>query len=399
MQRVLMQPSGSRASALGAASGGGWLRSSGARGCAALVTGCALALSAQTALAVERSDVERSDVERSDVERSDVERGTNASASAGGVASVAPGREASSSAMLPTWARAYAQGQWSAAIELLETIPEASRTAWHWLHLARALEKRTQLVEAFGAYERLLDVAAEGAGLPGMKDVERQARAESSQLSNRMPWAEVELGRGLPVGALVFVDQQWLEPARLRSPYPVNPGWHTFLVESNGEVLAARRTYFEEGQSRVIPLAPLAEHPVADAPETPSVAASGVSTYGAPVARERSPRRPILSWRPEAQTIEADRRDNLMRASYVSLSIGALGAAVGTGLTFAASSSNDRGDIGYATLSYGVGFAALITGGVLWALHRDAARSSVNVANVELEPSIYPGGAAVRGTF
>ena len=32
----------------------------------------------------------------------------------------------------------------------------------------------------------------------------------------------------------MFIDEQWLEPSRMRSPYPLNPGWHTFLIESNG---------------------------------------------------------------------------------------------------------------------------------------------------------------------
>jgi hypothetical protein len=284
------------------------------------------------------------------------------------------------------------------AVELLETIPEASRTAWHWLHLARAREKRAELVEAFGAYERLLDIAAEGAALPGMRDAARQARAESSMLANRIPWAEVALAEGLPVGALVFVDQQWLAPARLRSPYPVNPGWHTFLVESNGEVLAARRAFFEEGQSRVIPLAPLAAHPSASEPTTPGVAASGVSTYGVQVAQEGNPRRRQLAWRPESRAIGGDRQENLMRASYISLGVGVLGATVGTGFIISAANTGNREHTGYATLSYVVSFTSLITGGVLWLLHLPE-RRSINVANVVLEPRLYPGGAAVGGTF
>ena len=66
---------------------------------------------------------------------------------------------------------------------------------------------------------------------------ERQARAESAALTQRIPWARVSLASDVPLGGLVYVDQQWLEPERLRLPYPVNPGWHTFLVESNGRVL------------------------------------------------------------------------------------------------------------------------------------------------------------------
>jgi hypothetical protein len=287
---------------------------------------------------------------------------------------------------LPTWARAYAQGQWSAAIELLETIPETSRTAWHWLHLARALEKRTELVESFGAYERLLDLVAESAALPGMKDVERQAKMESGALSRRIPWAEVSIGEDLPAGALVFVDQQWLEPARLRSPYPVNPGWHTFLVESNGEVLAARRTFFEEGQSRVIPLSSFSEQ------ASPQAAGAGPKGDG---TRHRHQ----LTWHGGGDPIDTDRQDQLRTASYVSLGVGVLGTVLGTGFAVDASGDSDRSGAGEAVASYAVGFGALVTGGVLWSLYRRAPKSSAGLAHVMLEPSVYPGGAAVRGTF
>ena len=93
-----------------------------------------------------------------------------------------------------TWLAAYGRGHWSAAIELLETIPEESRTAWHWLHLARARDHRGQLVEAFAAYERLREIASETPRAPGMKEIAEQASKESAAIAERIPWAEVTLG-------------------------------------------------------------------------------------------------------------------------------------------------------------------------------------------------------------
>jgi hypothetical protein len=298
---------------------------------------------------------------------------------------------------MPTWMRAYAQRQWSAAIELLETIPEASRTVWHWLHLARALEKRARLVESFAAYERLLDVAVESASVPGVKDVERQSRAESSQLAQRIPWAEVALGEGLPAGALVFVDQQWLEPARLRSPYPVNPGWHTFLVESNGQVLAARRTFFEEGQSRVVPLSSFSEAGAHAVPAGGAVAMDG--RMGAERAAAAPARQRSLTWRTEGPSVDTDRQSQLRTASYLSLGVGGIAAGVGTALALDAGGTGDYSGFAPAVASYALSFGALITGGVLWVLHRDASRASPSVGQVRLEPRIHPSGAAVRATF
>lgn len=341
------------------------------------------------------------------------------------------------------WAKAFAQGQWTVAVGLLETIPESSRTASHWLHLARALERSAQLVEAFAAYERVHDLAAE-AGAP-LRDVERQAKSESSALASRIPWAEVSLARALPIGALVFVDQQWLEPARLRSPYPVNPGWHTFLVESNGEVLAARRAFFEEGQTRLVPLTAL--HITEGDDDASVLAANGASALERPSGSSRaesrslSPSRSLtasqaLSWHPDDRPRpDADRgvthdAAGLLRASYVTLGVGALGTLVGTG--FLISALNTRSTIGdysncfsrcdadaradaeqanrswrarttAATASYAVGLTGLVAGGVLWLLHRDssARAATVNIADLSLElaPRFSPHGAMLRGTF
>src|SRR5690606_4377870 len=139
----------------------------------------------------------------------------------------------------------------------------------------------------------------------------------------------------------VFIDQQWLEPSRMRSPYPVNPGWHTFLVESNGEVLAARRTFFEEGQTRLVP--PTATE---SGPSTPAASLSpGVPAAG---ARGATPPHP-LSWHTDSPRHsiqrDADREaDGLLKASYVSLGIGALGTLVGTGFLVSALQSRSSSD-------------------------------------------------------
>jgi hypothetical protein len=239
-----------------------------------------------------------------------------------------------------------------------------------------------------------------------MKDVVRHAKSESAALVSRIPWAEVALGQDLPVGAFVWVDQQWLEPARLRSPYPVNPGWHTFLVESDGEVLAARRVFFEEGQSRLVPLTPFGERRARGADAT----LTSDAVDGAGSADERSPafassRRRSLRWHPDSPGVDTDRQDQLLKASYLSLGVGAIGTAVGTGLAFAASDDENSAAKGSAAVaSYAIGFGALITGGVFWFLHRDAVRSASlpspsSATRVALEPRIYPSGAVVRGTF
>jgi hypothetical protein len=351
----------------------------------------------------------------------------------------------------PAWLKAYAQGQWSAAAALLETLPEGSRTAWHWLHLARAKEKRGELVEAFSAYERAQEVAAESPNAPGMKDAQRQAKAESASLGGRIPWAEIRLAESAPLGALVFIDQQWLEPSRLRSPYPVNAGWHTFLLESNGEVLAARRVYFDEGQSRLVPLngfealarggAGIASS--GKSPSSPSsppaspratalpLATTTAAATGGP-SREAAVPAPhhSLVWRPsDSRALDARPTDGLLTSAYVSIGVGAIGTLVGSGFAIAAlsagnsesndppvpcwqntcgspsssSTGNDHGRRRMAAIagtSYAVGLVGLATGGILWLVHRDSReKPGIKVANVTLEPGLEAERATLTGTF
>jgi len=354
-----------------------------------------------------------------------------AAASAPGIAAAEPaGVARAPEPALPAWASEYARGHWSAAIELLETIPESARTAWHWLHLARAREKRGQLVEAFAAHERLREVANDAPRAPGMKDIAQKASLESAAIAERIPWAEVAIALPLPSGALVFVDQQWLEPTRMRSPYPVNPGWHTFLVESNGSILAARRVHFEEGQNRLVPLTPVS----AGSAPPPAEAAATLTRPRAPGAADASPvkaaaRSHELTWRTaDSRLDQAPSHQNqyagLRTAAYVSLGIGGISTLIGTGLAISALQARDRSDpapvpcfsggcsatsadegwqsqASAAALSYTVGLIGLVTGGVLWLAHREytTAQPTLKIAQVELEPRVKANGAVLHGRF
>ena len=342
-----------------------------------------------------------------------------ADAAPAGAAAVAPRASSavdSGASATPAWARAYAQGHWSIAADLIETVPEPSRTPWHWLHLARAREKRGQLVEAFAAYERLREMAPlKEAGLD-QRLWRLQAEAETEALLSRIPWAQIDLGAQASHGDYVFVDQQWLVPGRVQSPYPVNPGWHTFLLESEGVVVAAQRVHFEEGQRRPVMLHRLQAINVA------AVQPEGASTSSRQV-----------SWSPAARgrVVEDAGRDNLRTATYLSLGVGALGIVVGTGFAivaldkhnqlvelgtdcrgatcFASSSEFERAqrlhegltlanDV--ATASFVVGGLGLAAGGVLYLLQlEDDPTPAVRGFGVEVEPLIGVGAAGVAGRF
>jgi hypothetical protein len=245
----------------------------------------------------------------------------------------------------------------------------------------------------------------------------------------RIPWAQIELGGEAPPEAFVFVDQQWLPPARVQSPYPVNPGWHTFLLESRGEVYGARRVHFEEGQNRRVVLHGMPLHGAASHD-------AGLYDAGraAPVSAGQAAATPLtLSWAPAADrpAIEDTRRSNLRTASYVSLGVGALGATVGTAYSIVAvQRRNELSDLGdnctgntcfapnsesaranylvdevrrttsVATLGFIVGGVGLVTGGVLFLLQREGeSKPDTNSAGLEIEPLIGVGSAGVAGRF
>ena len=308
-------------------------------------------------------------------------------------------------------------------IALIEGIPEGSRTPSQWLHLARAREREHQLVEALALYERLSNQAPSGRGIEGVgPEVRHLANVEGALVSRRIPWAQIVLAGDVPEGAFVFVDELWLEPGRARSPYPVNPGWHTFLIEVQGQVLAAERLHFEEGQQRpvVLRLDQLRRH--AASPDTPAPALEPVAS-SPPAAR--------VGWSPPDRVASDDYRRRLRVASYVSLGVGAVGLGFTTGyLIYAQGKRNELNQVGQpcgdarclsdnadqnqarqliaeshrateiAGVSALVGAAGLVGGGILFWLSGELERKpAAKVAGVELDPMLGLGSTGLAGRF
>lgn len=282
------------------------------------------------------------------------------------------------------WARAYAQGRWHVASTLLEAVPEASRSGWQWLHLARARSRQGLLVEAFDAYERLRELERPGRAGSALRELQRQARVEANGIENRIPWAHVELTGAAPPGTFVYVDQTWLEPARLRSPYPVNPGWHTFLLESEGRVLAARRVHFSEGQTQHITLRGLAPSRTSSASgelesePSRSLAWSGAQGQAPVLEEEPSPYR---------------------TATSASLVAGAAGLALGATFGVAAAYDGDSEvAVKLANASVALGGVGLLTAGVLHLIGRHEAPAA-QLGRVRVEARLGLGSAGVAGRF
>lgn len=177
---------------------------------------------------------------------------------------------------------AFESGRWQAAIALYETLPLHTRTASQQINLARARTKRGLWLEALDAYEHLLAPQSPHLAPSGWQEVRTLAELEGAELGQALPWASLNFGSTVPSGSSVFIDGHWVAPGRFKEAYPVNPGWHTFLLEVDGKVQAARRMYFERGQKRDVrlvhfdPVAPSLTSPlIPPLPSAPPVELDG----------------------------------------------------------------------------------------------------------------------------
>lgn len=314
----------------------------------------------------------------------------------------------SESAAAVTWLGAYNKNEWALTVALIQSIPERSRTPVQWLYLARAKEKLSHLVEAVDAYERARELALSAAPSALAREVRRKADAEAAAVARRIPWADISVSAEVPLGAYVFVDEAWLPPARLRSPYPVNPGWHTFLLEVDGEVLAARRVYFAESQQRPVLLEPKVE--------TRTPPASVQPWPAKPAVRAPRPTEP-------APVPYASEDRGLRAASYFTLGAGALGVLMGAGFTIRSAKLRDelddleaqcsagfcdpldarltgqqvRTSIQIANVSFMIGGLSAVTGGVIYYLSTDGEPKRHERAG--FHPVLGLGGAGVAGRF
>jgi hypothetical protein len=186
------------------------------------------------------------------------------------------------------------------------------------------------------------------------------------------------------------------------------------LLEWQGQVQAAERVHFEEGQSRQVVLQ--------------RWRTSGAAVDWDPVMRAAREARK-LSWQPVAREPEDGGHSDLRTASYVSLGVGALGLAVGTVSAIVAVAQRGQLDqlaedcgavcvdpdgsqqarahelsagmqraTAVASTSFAVAGLGLVTGSVLLLLGRDSLPAA-NVAGVQVRPLLGSREAGLTGTF
>lgn len=321
---------------------------------------------------------------------------------------------------------AYERGQWSTAIALFEAIPLKERAASQQLVLARSRVQLGLWLEALDDYETLLAPQSPRRALPGGKKQQSLAEAEGAALGRRLPWAKLDFGTSAPAGSSVFVDGHWVSPGRFEAPYPVNPGWHTFLLEVDGQVQAAQRMYFEEQQHRVVrlthPSPKQSDGPASAIFSSNSAAPSQLSGMGALGSQ-------MLGNENNSVTQDGAGQSSWRTVSYLGLGVGAAAIAAGVGFAIDASLAHDRllkkcvnvqNDAGcllraedsrlrsrfqrsaeVSSAAFTAGVLSLVSGGVMWYLTRSDDEHTVarQASVLAVQPFVGLQSAGLVGQF
>lgn len=300
---------------------------------------------------------------------------------------------------------AFASGQWQLAAALYDAMPVTERTASQQLNLARARGHLGLWLEALDDYEALLAPQSPRPAPSGWQGLRSTAEAEGADLGRNLPWAQLDFAIEPPRGSSVFIDGHWISPGRFEEAYPVNPGWHTFLLEVDGQVKAARRMYFEKGQKRTVHLASggLAE-PAKGSLSTPA----NLLPESLPVSA------------PRPLDADSSGATPLRKTAYVSMAVSAVGAVAWTALAAYTLRTKSQLDascdddnictdgkaydkfhraLRHTNTAGTVTAVAAATAGALWFLSSHQENSDSNGQQASLTPYVGLGSAGVIGQF
>jgi hypothetical protein len=269
--------------------------------------------------------------------------------------------------------KALQDGRYKDALDLCTRAETLMHAPTHLLLIARAQTKLGHLVEAQEAYFKI-EREHLAAGAPrAFVDAQSAAAEEQSALAPRVPTLKVDVEGTSPSDLQITLDGTPYSSAMIGIASPINPGSHTLAVTSASATADPVTVTVAEGAKQNVTLilkaTAVAETPAQSAP---------------PAAAETVPEAP------------PPRQDGLTIAGWIGVGVGVAGLAAGT--LFVVKNHNDRNDANAlcgsmgcpdskkseiasfddnansaATLSwvsYGVGAAGLVTGGVLlWLGH------------------------------
>lgn len=232
--------------------------------------------------------------------------------------------------------KAYAQGRWAEAADLMGRAEKIVHAPTHLLYLAQAEEKLGHLVVAHEIYLRIVREQLGRDAPSAFVAAQAEAKERSEALRARLSQVSIVI-QGVPTGAKakVSVDGAPLPAALVGVPYPIDPGEHQFEATAEGLSSGLVKSVLHEGSSDKIVLT-LKD---TSAAATPAGATPTASTQPA-AAAVPTPTAPTNG--PPVTSARASGMHPLKLGGYIGLGVGVLGVGVGT--IFALRSSGLRND-------------------------------------------------------
>jgi hypothetical protein len=142
------------------------------------------------------------------------------------------------------------RGDYAVACDKFRASQELDPAAGTLLNLADCEQHRGRLATALRLFHDALQK------LPARDDRARIARERASALEKRAPRLTVRLAADAPSDAVVRLDGERLEAARLGSPGPVDVGGHLLAVESPGRAARSYTIALAEGETYELEVRP-----------------------------------------------------------------------------------------------------------------------------------------------
>lgn len=281
-------------------------------------------------------------------------------------------------------AAAFQAGDWARAVEYFHKAQGLVDAPTHLLFIARAEEKQGHLVEAREAYIKIQRTQLADGAPAAFTSAKEAADEELPAVEARLPYVTVSVSGG--TATQITIDGKEMPGNMVGIQVPINPGQHTFRAVGDGLESPPLTESFSEGQSKAVQLQLVPSDTAAPEP------APGEMDPADPM-QDTTTTDPQMDQGSNAQTMKI--------AGYVGLGVGAVGLGLGTVFMLQRSSKSGDADDAYeqfeadgcvtqastscraqaseiasldedaasagtlSAISFGVGAAAAVTGGVL----------------------------------
>ncbi len=217
--------------------------------------------------------------------------------------------------------KAYAEGRWAQAADLMARAEKLVHAPTHLLYQAQSEEALGHLVVALELYRKILREKLAPGAPEAFVSAQQEAQRRADVLQPRLSQVSIVVqGRLAGDTVRVTMDERPVPEALVGVPHPVDPGTHRFEATAEGMRTSVTKLELREGSTETVVLTLQGTQASATTPAT------------SPEQRSIAP----------AQSTQSSGMHPLKIAGFVGLGLGAIGLGVGT--IFAIKSKGLRDD-------------------------------------------------------